>query len=302
MSEDAKVGVVIVNYNGFEYVVDCVKSLMLSTWNNLDIIVVDNGSSDGSVDKLGEMFGDSIIVVDSGVNLGFAGGNNVGIRLALERQCEYILLLNNDTVVDNFMIENLVRCSQISGGAAVAPKIYYYDQPNLIWFAGGGIHWVKGISVHYGLNCLDDGRFDTNKAIDFATGCCVLVPAGVFRKVGLMSEEYFLYFEDTDFTVRLKRAGFNIVYEPHAKLWHKVCAATGRGESKMSIYYGDRNRLYFNWKFNDCCKTQFRFYYLASRFLKVVMWAIKGEFWKIRLLREAIRDFISGKMGMKDNL
>jgi len=88
MSEDAKVGVVIVNYNGFEYVVDCVKSLMLSTWNNLDIIVVDNGSSDGSVNKLGDMFGDSIIVVDNGVNLGFAGGNNVGIRLALERQCD----------------------------------------------------------------------------------------------------------------------------------------------------------------------------------------------------------------------
>jgi len=135
------------------------------------------------------------------------------------------------------------------------------------------------------LNCLDDGSFDANKVIDFATGCCVLVPAEVFRKVGLMSEEYFLYFEDTDFSVRLKRAGFNIVYEPYAKLWHKVSSSTGRGESKMSIYYGDRNRLYFNRKFNDCCRMQFSFYYLGSRCLKVVMWAIKGEFWKIRLFK-----------------
>lgn len=299
---DPKVGVVIVNYNGFDYTVNCLESLMRSTWKNMDIIVVDNGSSDGSPEKLKALFGDSVFVVSNETNLGFAGANNVGITLALERYCDYVLLLNNDTVVDNYLVVKMVTRSQMNGCAVVAPKIYYYDQQNRIWYAGGEINWKKGIGVHHGLNSLDNEKFDIPKDIDFATGCCVLVPKRVFDTVGLMSEEYFLYFEDTDFSVRVKRAGFNIVYEPLARVWHKVSASTGRGESKASIYYGDRNRLYFNKKFNECCKVQFGLYYVCSRAVKVIKWAAKGQFWKIILLFEAIRDFVSGKMGMKENL
>ena len=119
---DPKVGVVIVNYNGLDYTVDCLKSLMRSTWKNMDIIVVDNGSSDGSPEKLKALFGDSVFVVSNETNLAFAGGNNLGITLALEHHCTYALWLNNDTVVDSFLVDKMVKCSQMNGGAIVAPN------------------------------------------------------------------------------------------------------------------------------------------------------------------------------------
>jgi GT2 family glycosyltransferase len=297
-----KVGVVIVNYNGFEYTAECVKSILASSYDNLDVIVVDNASTDGSVEKLGDLFRTEITLLRSEKNIGFAGGTNIGIKTAVDRGCEFVLLLNNDTIVDEFLIQNMVHSSIENGNALIAPKIFYFDESDVLWFAGGFIDWKKGIGIHYGMNCQECDAFNVQKEIDFATGCCILVPKKTFDNVGLLDEAYFLYFEDTDFSVRVKRAGMRIVYEPSAVLWHKVSSTTGRGETKVAIYYGDRNRLFFNRKFNNKHWFEFSAYFALSRILKILIWALHGEFWKIRLLYLAISDFLSGKMGNRENL
>lgn len=296
---NAKIGIIIVNYNGEKYTNDCIKSVLKSSYQNYLVIVVDNASTDNSV-RLLEEFNNKIVIIKNNENLGFSGANNIGIKYALENECEYVLLLNNDTEIDKELIKNMVDASIKNNNAIISPKIYYYDEPNKIWSAGGGLNWKKGLSFHYGQDEVDKGQFDQQKEIDFATGCCILIHKSVFDKIGFLAEEYFLYFEDTDFCVRAKRAGIKIIYEPKAKLWHKVSSTTGGEESLITLYYGNRNRLYFNNKFNNKNKLYWLSYFYITRLIKFLNWTIKGKIEKIKIISEAIYDYRNGKMEYKN--
>ncbi|SFE32950.1 hypothetical protein SAMN04324257_01347 [Thermoanaerobacter thermohydrosulfuricus] len=295
-----RVGIVIVNYNGGKYINDCVRSVFESTYKNYMVIVVDNASTDNSVKNLEEEFKDRITIIKNNENLGFSGANNIGIEYALQNGCEFVILLNNDTVIDKDLIHNMVSTSLSNDNAIISPKIYYYNEPNKIWSAGGGINWKKGLSFHYGFNQVDKGQFDEKKEIDFATGCCVLIHKFVFEKVGYLAEEYFLYFEDTDFCVRARQEGIRIIYEPKAKLWHKVSSTTGGEESPITLYYGNRNRLYFNEKFNRKNRFYYLTYFYATRMVKFLIWLVKGQKDNIKVVLEAIKDYKSNKVGLKN--
>ncbi len=296
---NAKIGIIIVNYNGEKYTNDCIKSVLKSSYQNYLVIVVDNASTDNSV-RLLEEFNNKIVIIKNNVNLGFSGANNIGIKYALENECEYVLLLNNDTEIDKNLIKNMVDASIKNNNAIISPKIYYYYEPNKIWSAGGGLNWKKGLSFHYGFNEIDRGQFDVRKEIDFATGCCILIHKSVFDKIGFLAEEYFLYFEDTDFCVRAKRAGIKIIYEPSARLWHKVSSTTGGEESLITLYYGNRNRLYFNDKFNKGNKIFWLSYFYITRLIKFLNWTMKGKIEKIKIILEAIYDYKNEKMEYKN--
>lgn len=296
---DKKIGIILVNYNGEKYNIDCIKSILNSTYKNIEIIVVDNNSTDKSVYDLKKSFEKKIKIIELNENIGFSGANNIGIKEALESMCEYVLLLNNDTIIDSKMIENMVEQSHLQKEkSVVCPKIYYYDTPNIIWSAGGYINWNKGITIQYGMDEEDKGKYDNVRSVEFATGCCLLIPTQIIKQVGFLSEEYFLYYEDTDYCVRIKEAGFNIIYEPKSIMYHKVSASTGGLKSKTYVYYLNRNRLIFNKKYNKRYLIFILYFYLSLYIKKIFKNREKTNM--NRYLNLAINDYKEGVKGKRN--
>ena len=242
-----KVTIIILNWNGKEDTIECLESLKHITYPNYEMLLVDNGSTDGSVECFREKY-PGIEIIETGENLGFAGGNNVGIRRAMDEEADYVLLLNNDTVVDPEFLGELVKVaeSNISIGI-VGPKIYYYDyggRKDVIWFAGGKMLRRIGQPFHDGLHKIDKGQYGKLKNVDFITGCALLVKKEVIDKIGLLDVDYFAYFEDLDYNIKVSKAGYSIVYSPKAKIWHKGSSTSGF-MSPTYIYFHTRNRIIF---------------------------------------------------------
>ncbi len=255
-----KIGIVVLNYNGWENTLECVESLKRCRkyHKEVEIIVVDNNSSDNSQSHLASL--KEVSLIFNNKNFGYSGGNNIGIRSALQSNCDHILIINNDTYVDELLLKNFFKDREI--GEIISPKIYFapgfefhkerYSKTDLgkvIWYAGGQIDWSNIIGMHTGVDEVDMGQFQKKRDVDFATGACMFVQREVFEKIGLFDEKYFLYLEDMDFCVRAKRAGFKIVFIPQAKIWHKNAAASGGSGSQLQDYYISRNRLLFAFKF-----------------------------------------------------
>ena len=290
--------IVMVTYNGIAYTLECIDSVMKSTFGNYTVVVVDNNSSDGTPDIVEERYDNRVIVIRQNFNTGFAKANNLGARYAIENGAKYILLLNNDTEIDNLMLETL--WSSREEKCILAPKIYYFDCKNVIWFAGGKINKLKGCSEHVGLNCADNEEYSTGKEMEFATGCCMFMPSAIITDTELFDENYFMYLEDSDFCLRAKLAGYSIKYVPSAKMWHKVSSTSGKGTSKFQVYYNTRNRLYFVKK----NRYYFRFltfpYVLAFSVLRGIKGKVLNRESKYAL--QAIRDFFRGEMGINLDL
>lgn len=227
MTAQPLVYVILVNWNGRGLTLECLESLSALTYANAHMIVVDNASTDGSADAIKSRF-PSTTVLQMDRNLRFAGGNNVGIRYALDKGAAHVLLLNNDTTVAPDVLTHLVYRieSDVSIGM-VAPKILYHSTPDRLWFAGGTISMWTGTMMHIGIREHDSGQHDTSKEIDYATGCCILVRAKAIQEVGLLDESYFMYTEDADWSMRFRRAGYSIVYEPAGRVWHKISVSSG---------------------------------------------------------------------------
>jgi GT2 family glycosyltransferase len=210
-----------------------------------DIIVVDNGSRDGSVSYLRNEF-PNVSVFPQDTNLGFAAGCNIGMRHALAKDFEYILLINNDTAVDSGFLTALLEQAQREPGAAiVSPKIYFYDYPDRFWWAGGVFSTWVGIPEHVGRKQPDIGQYDLAAPIDWATGCAVLIRCDALRQVGLFDEKLFGNGEDLELSLRMRNAGYRIWFAPRAKIWHKegIDYRKNAGEHTR-IFTGTRNLLW----------------------------------------------------------
>jgi len=261
--KEIKVGIVIVNYNGKADTLACLHSLQKLEIRNLkfEIIIVDNASIDDSVVAIKKQF-PWVKVIENQENLGFVGGNNVGIKRVLQNGADYVLVLNNDTLVSKNLLQELLR---ISGRdpkiGIIVPKIYFAsgyefhkerysskDLGRIIWYAGGKIDWRNMFGVHLGVDEVDRGQFEEEKEITFATGCCLLIKREVLTKIALFDEKFFLYGEDVDFSIRVVRAGFKIFYAPKAHLWHKNAGSSSAGSS-LHDYYITRNRLLLGWRY-----------------------------------------------------
>lgn len=292
-----KIGIVLVNYNGEKFQNDCIRTIKSQTYKNFEIIVVDNNSQDNSVQLLEDVYPD-VTLIEVGENVGVARGNNIGIKHALKSGCDYILLLNNDTEVDKDMLKHMVESA--SENTITVPKMYYFEPKNVIWCAGGEINWRRATTTHYGMGEIDNGQYNEGKFIEYAPTCSMLIHKNVFKKVGLMDEKYFMYYDDTDFCVRINKLDFQILYVPNALLWHKVSSSSGGESSLTSIYYGDRNRLYFINKFYKA-KLKVKSFYFMSRFIRIIQWFIKLDFERSKMTLKGIFDFKNKRMGLMKN-
>jgi GT2 family glycosyltransferase len=237
--------IVLVNWNGKNITLDCLASLHAVTYPRREVLVVDNASTDGSAETIAQRYPD-VRMLRQKENLRFAGGNNAGIRYALEHGADAVMLLNNDTLVDPGFLEPMIeRLSSDRSCGAVAPKIYYADAPRSIWFAGGEISMWTGTMRHTGIRENDHGQYDTSRTIDYASGCCILTGREVLERVGMLDESYFMYGEDADWSMRVRRAGYHILYEPRATVWHRLSVSAGGHLSSFKL----RNKAISNFRF-----------------------------------------------------
>ena len=294
MSEQPLVGIVIVNYNGAGYQNECIHSIFAAGYDNIRIIVVDNASTDGSMELLNEFQDERIIKIYHRENGGVAQGNNIGIRKSIELGCEYSLLLNNDTVVTPGFLQKLVNVEK----DIVCPKIYYYNSDKIIWYGGGKFVKWKGNSTHLHFKKKDEG-IKYKKYYDYAPTCCLLINNRVFGTVGEMDEKYFLYYDDSDFLYRANKKGYKVFFCPESVIFHKVSLATGGDKSPTSLYYSNRNRFYFIKK-NKLGLFAKLFAYF-SRKIKILISKIKRTTDWI-YIREGMKDFKNGKMYRKEDL
>ena len=236
--------IVLVNFRQADQTIDCIRSLEKNTMLDFQTIIVDNQSTPESAEKLKRHCPNST-VIPVPENLGFAEGNNLGIRFALQSDSELILLLNNDTIAHRDLLKTLVNTaiSEKTAGV-VGAKIYFYDDPKMLWYAGGRLVAGKALATHRGLKQEDDGSFDVLEETDFVTGCCLMTKREVVQKIGFLDAGFFLYYEDVDFCLRAKEAGYSVLYQPAATLYHKVSAST-EWDSPVYIYFNLRNKILF---------------------------------------------------------
>jgi len=239
-----KVVVVVLSWNGRTDTLACLDSLTAIDYPNWEVIVVDNGSEDGSVDAVRKAH-PAVTVIESAENLGFAGGNNLGIQAALHRAADFILLLNNDTIVAPDLLGAFVASARDHpDAAALSGKIYFLSDPQRPWYAG--VRWNPSDAAfeHVGQGVVDSGDcFEQVRETDYACGCAMFLRASTVRAIGPLDERFFLLFEDTDWCFRAKGAGFRCLFVPRARLWHRVSASLGGPGVPLFEYFYARNRL-----------------------------------------------------------
>ncbi len=237
-----KVSIVILNWNGKKDSIECLESLKSISCENLEIIVVDNGSSDGSQEYIEKNY-PHIILIKNKTNLGFTGGNNVGIKKAIEHGAEYIFLLNNDTTVDaHFITACLKSFATTPSVGLVGPKVVYYSNPANVWCAGCYYNQLMGRSVMYG-TFSKKKDFEKAETVDWISFCAVMIKREVFEKIGYLDDDFFSSYEDLDFCLRAKNAGFLCQYTPQTIVKHKIAQDWGGLDSPLYTYYQTRNAL-----------------------------------------------------------
>jgi GT2 family glycosyltransferase len=293
-----RVAILVLNWNAWEITCDCLRSLAHLDYDNYEVAVIDNGSTDGSVQKLRHQFA-NLTMLENGANLGFAAGNNVGVRYALERGAQYIFLLNNDTVVSPSCVSAMVRIAQSDSKIGILnPKIYYSDPPDRIWYAGGSFSPWFGFARHNGMKKRSCDVRGSTREVTFITGCAFLIKAEVIRRIGLLDESFFMVCEDTDWSIRARRAGFKAVYVAEAEIRHRESyTITNKKGKAFRDYYNFRNTLllarkharFYHWPSFVACL-------LSTILYRVAGYSVLGQFERITALCRGLRD------GMRDSI
>lgn len=240
-----RVAGIVLNYNGREVTLQALASLRQMTYPAFDLVVVDNGSTDGSPEAVAAAFPD-IAQVTTAENLGPAGGCNLGIRWALDRGYPYLLVLNNDIEVDPEMLTEMMKVAESDPAiGCVGPKAYYYSDRNRIWSAGGLLRFREAVTRERGQDEIDHGQYDRDQEVDFINGCALLARRETFEKAGLFDPIYRLSVEDADWTVRVKRHGYRCWYAHRAKLWHMVALVTGGVYKAGKTFHTGRSTMIF---------------------------------------------------------
>lgn len=235
-----KVFIVILNWNNWPDTFECLESVKKINYPDFQIVVVDNGSLEKP-----EIKNPNVKYIFNPDNLGFSEGNNVGIKYALEQGADYVLLLNNDMLVEPDFLGKLVRAGQSWPEAGfLGPKMLFNDDRRKIWSVGGKVNWLYNKGVMVGYNEIDVGQYDQPEVqeTDYITGACLLAKRQIIEKIGLMPNDYFLYYEDTDWSLRARQAGFKCLFVSSAVVYHKGSRSSKAG-SPSYIYYHSRNGL-----------------------------------------------------------
>jgi len=266
MDKPLRVSIIILTWNDLGLVLELLKDIDRLETKGLktETMVVDNGSTDGTQEKLRnyKLKKMPFKLIENKENLGFAEGNNVGIREAIKRGADYVLLLNNDVIVPRDLLVQLIEVAEKDEKIGLlAPKMYFakgyefhkerYSERDLgkvIWYAGGIIDWDNIYSSHRGVDEVDKGQYDKQIDTDFVSGACVLIKRQVVKEIGFLDKKLFLYWEDADYSQRARKKEWKVVYTPKAHLWHKVAQASGIG-SDLNDYFLTRNRMIFGMRY-----------------------------------------------------
>jgi GT2 family glycosyltransferase len=235
---------VVLSWNGRDDTLRCLDSLARVSEPPIRIVCVDNGSTDGSVEAIRERH-PGVHLIENGANLGFSGGNNVGLRWAMEQGAQWIVLVNNDAVVAEDALAGFAAVAAGHPGAgALAGKLYLAEAPDRIWFAGQRyLAWLGYSGRARGLGRRDSARYRRVVATDRAAGALMAVSRRAIECAGLLDEELFAYAEDVDWSLRIREAGFEVLFAPGARAWHAEAGSTGGAASTHNLYYGTRNNI-----------------------------------------------------------
>ena len=283
---------VTVTYNGATVLGPFLESALRQRGVVFHLVIIDNASSDPTRVMLEAINDCRVTTIFNDTNTGVAAANNQGIAWALDHGAARVLLINNDTEFDDALFARLdTRLSEL-GVQALTPLIPFYAEPAFAWYAGGSFKKLRGmISFH------DDYRRRIEilpteaRRVDYAPTCCLMVDSSVFAKIGTMDEQYFVYWDDSDFCWRMGLAGLAIWYDPHLRLLHKVSSSTGGSESDFSIKYTHRNQMYFIRKFHN---NYWLFYAIVIMFLKISLRLILGK----DPLDKVIKRFAAMRVGL----
>ncbi|MDA8020228.1 MAG: glycosyltransferase family 2 protein [Thermoanaerobaculia bacterium] len=227
VQDTPRVGALVINFNGKDVTLQTLESLAQLEYQPLDLVVIDNGSTDGSRLAIAERF-PQVTQLEVRENHGISHGMNVGLRHALEEGYDYTLILNNDIEVDSAMVTEMVTLaeSDLTIGA-VGPKAFYYGDRERLWSTGGILRWAESVTNERGDQELDRGQYDRDEEVDYVNGCAMLVRREALERTGFWDATYFLGVEDADWCVRMKQQGFTCWYAHRAKLWHMISHSTG---------------------------------------------------------------------------
>lgn len=295
-----KVVICVLNWNGEKYISSCLDSIkkLIHTGCDLDVVVIDNDSSDGSVRLIQSLY-PQFTFIRHPVNLGYAQGNNTGLRFGLEHGANFVWVVNPDVQVEPNSLQHLLEgASKYRHVGIFGSKIYFTpgyefhkerytpaDIGKVIWYAGGLIDWGNLIASHRGVNEVDRGQFERDIEIDFVTGASMLIRREVLEQVGLLDPKYFLYYEENDLCQRAKRQGWKLMYICQSLAWHANAQATGTG-SDLTDYFTTRNRMLFGLRYAPN-RTKIALITESLRLLK------SGRPWQ----RAGLKDFYLSRFG-----
>jgi len=294
-----KVVVATLTWNQKADVLECLGTLTKLDYPNYEIVVIDNGSTDGTFESVQRQF-PQVHIVRNSENLGCAEGVNGEIRYALQAGADYLFIIANDATVEPSTLSELIRVAERDPKIGmVHPKVYYYDRPNRIWYARGAkIDWFRGRFFGFVQNVEDDGSFDEECAADFFPGGFTLVRMEAVKKVGFLDPDYFIFLDDSDWSLRIHQAGYEGRYAPRARAWHKPSSSVGM-ESESFYYYRTRNRLFFFKKYSafgifPICFIFFLFEVFTNTIPTLYL---SGRRAQMKAVFLGIFDFIRGRRG-----
>jgi len=290
---------VLLNTSRREDTLAALASLEQSTYDNHRVIVLDNSSTDGSVEAIHSAF-PSVQIIELEENLGYAGNNNVGIKAALAQSAEWVFVLNEDTIIANDCLTTLIEAGESNPKIGiVGPMVYHHNEPNVIQSAGGkmGRNWQ---TWHLGQNEQDQGQFELVHEVEWISGCAILVRREVIEQVGMLDERFFYYWEEIEWSLRAQEAGWRILHVPQAKLWHKGVQRDYQPSPSVT-YYATRNHFLMLAKHRAHLMAWIAVW--AQTLRTLVSWSIKPKWRSMRPHRDAMwqgtLDFLRRRWGMR---
>ena len=295
MSSSPRVVAVILIYNLTDFTVACVRSMQRVTYPSLEILIVDNASTDNALRRFAEVL-PGVPVHSTGANLGYTGGVNAGVRWALESRPDYVLVLNPDTEVRSDFLDHLVRGMEEHPSAAVAcGTIYASHLPGQAWYAGGRMIPWRGLAIHERRgDAVPPDELGDPRPVSFVTGCMALYRASMLPQIGLQDERFFLYLDDIEMSARIARKGYELLYVPKSIIHHHV---KGEEDNPFKLYYSVRNRfLLIRTAFTGLERAVASVYFAAVISAKMVVWAVVNRSF-LRAAGMGLADYAAGRLG-----
>jgi len=302
MNNNVRLAIILVNWNRSDDTLNCLESINLSTYQNYITIVVDNGSRSEEIIKL-KQSKSSFLLIEAGENLGYTGGNNRGIQHAIDINVEYILLLNNDTLISPDALDNIIRAADVDKQIGIlSPKILFHPARHIIWSAGTDFddRFLMGYLTGYKKE--DVGQFNQERYVDYVTGCAMMIRSKVILEVGMLCDDYFAVCEDIDYCLKVRKAGYKIKYEPSSSIWHIESASSGGTDAPQYVYYQTRNYflLHKRWAKGLRQIIMSQGYYVAFVIKRGLMFVVQGKWKSLLGIVYGIRDFVIARQGRCD--